>query len=100
MANYLSDPLPTTPVRSSQEQSVQTEPELGNFCDNCASDRAGHTYYNFNKEEENFIYPELQYEVSREHWLYWWSLVCFNMNLTYNIPFMSVSCLSLLHKFF
>ena len=60
-----TDPLPTTPVRSSQEQSVQTEPELGNFCDNCASDRAGHTYYNFNKEEENFIYPELQYEVSR-----------------------------------
>ena len=60
-----SDLLPA-PVRSSQEQSVQTEPELGNFCDSQARDQdlTSHTYYDFNKEEENFIYPELQYEVS------------------------------------
>ena len=87
--------LPAGPVRTSQEQSVQTESELANFCDNCSSverDQAStsltsHTYYNY-KEEENFIYPELQYEVSSVL-LYWWEvlldqhLFCFNMNLTY-----------------
>ena len=63
--------LPAVPVRTSQEQSVQTEAELANFCDNCSfgerdlasTSLTSHTYYNF-KEEENFIYPELQYEVS------------------------------------
>ena len=58
--------MQAAPVRTSQEQAVQTEQsELGgNFCDNCASSETSHTYYDFNKEEENFIYPELQYEVS------------------------------------
>ena len=63
--------VPVLPTRSSMEQSVQTEPQLGNFCDNCGSserDQAtstSHTYYDFTREEENFIVPELQYEVSR-----------------------------------
>ena len=62
-----STDLPAVPVKSSQEQSVQTEVELGSYCDNCCSERdQAHTYYNFSKEEENFIYPELQYEVSGE----------------------------------
>ena len=82
-----TEPLQSAPVRTSQEQSVQTEPELGNFCDSQARDQVrdqvrdqardqvrdqvrdqatSHTYYDFNKEEENFIYPELQYEVSSE----------------------------------
>ena len=72
--------LPAGPVKTSQEQSVQTEAELALLCDNCSSSErdqpatslTSHTYYNY-KEEENFIYPEQQYEVSREHWLYWWS---------------------------
>ena len=46
------------PRQTSQE--VQTD-----FCDNWCSER---TYYNYNNPcqdtEENFIYPELQYEVS------------------------------------
>ena len=63
--------LPAGPIRTCQEQSVQTEAELAPLCDNCSSSErdptTSHTYYDFTKEEENFIYPELQYEVSREH---------------------------------
>ena len=68
--------LPAGPVKTSQEQSVQTEAELALLCDNCSSSErdppatslTSHTYYNFTKEEEeNFIYPELQYEVSGGH---------------------------------
>ena len=61
-----STDLPAVTVKSSQEQSVQTEAELGSYCDNCSERDQAHTYYNFSKEEENFIYPELQYEVSGE----------------------------------
>ena len=50
-----------TKETSEQEVPRQTSQQVQtDFCDNWSSER---TYYNYN-QEENFIYPELQYEVN------------------------------------